>query len=61
MAFELDEYSSNMLIFAKDDHWKYLRTVLAPSYSSKRMREVSISLNITFKIICSGTQVSLTF
>ncbi|CAE1295568.1 TBXAS1 [Acanthosepion pharaonis] len=35
-----NEYSANMLSFARDDHWKYLRTVLAPSYSSKRMREM---------------------
>ncbi|CAE1256596.1 CYP3A [Acanthosepion pharaonis] len=35
-----NEYSENMLSAAKDDHWKYLRTVLAPSYSSKRMREM---------------------
>ena len=34
-----------MVTAAKDEHWKYLRTVLAPSYSSKRMREVSMYLN----------------
>ncbi|CAE1256598.1 TBXAS1 [Acanthosepion pharaonis] len=40
LAFQPDEYGASMLSLAKDDHWKYLRTVLAPSYSSKRMREM---------------------
>ncbi|CAE1295567.1 Cytochrome P450 3A12,Cytochrome P450 3A4,Cytochrome P450 3A40,Cytochrome P450 3A11,Cytochrome P450 3A27,Lithocholate 6-beta-hydroxylase,Cytochrome P450 3A7,Cytochrome P450 3A19,Cytochrome P450 3A21,Cytochrome P450 3A13,Thromboxane-A synthase [Acanthosepion pharaonis] len=40
IPFKIDEYSANMLLMAKDDHWKYLRTVLAPFYSSKRMREI---------------------
>ncbi|CAE1295561.1 unnamed protein product [Acanthosepion pharaonis] len=40
LLFPVDEYSANMVNIAKDDHWKYLRTVLAPSYSSKRMREM---------------------
>ncbi|CAE1256600.1 TBXAS1 [Acanthosepion pharaonis] len=39
LGFQLDDYGAAMLTAAKDDHWKYLRTVLAPSFSSKRMRE----------------------
>ncbi|CAI9741129.1 cytochrome P450 3A8 [Octopus vulgaris] len=36
-----DEISDLGVGIAKDDHWKYLRTVLAPSYSSHQMRSMN--------------------
>uniref|UniRef100_A0A0L8I507 Cytochrome P450 n=1 Tax=Octopus bimaculoides TaxID=37653 RepID=A0A0L8I507_OCTBM len=36
-----DEISNVALTTAKDDHWKYLRTVLTPSFTSHQMRAMN--------------------
>ncbi|XP_029651672.1 cytochrome P450 3A8 [Octopus sinensis] len=40
-VFEADEISSVELASAKDEHWKYLRTVLTPSFTSHQMRAMN--------------------
>lgn len=49
LAFPLEDITNKMVSFAKDDHWKYLRVVLSPSYSSKKMREMTPLIQETFK------------
>ncbi|XP_052832921.1 cytochrome P450 3A41-like isoform X2 [Octopus bimaculoides] len=39
--FIADEIGNLSVAAAKDDHWKYLRTVLAPFYSSHQMRAMN--------------------
>uniref|UniRef100_A0A0L8GPW5 Cytochrome P450 n=1 Tax=Octopus bimaculoides TaxID=37653 RepID=A0A0L8GPW5_OCTBM len=39
--FEGDEIHNFALTSAKNDHWKYLRTVLNPSFTSHKMREMN--------------------
>eukprot|EP00106_Octopus_bimaculoides_P023435 XP_014790877.1 PREDICTED: cytochrome P450 3A9-like [Octopus bimaculoides] len=39
--FEGDEISNVELPSAKDEHWKYLRTVLTPSFTSHQMRAMN--------------------
>ncbi|XP_014788122.1 cytochrome P450 3A8 [Octopus bimaculoides] len=40
-----DEFSENFLNSLKDDRWKYVRSVLSPAFSSKRMKQMSILID----------------
>ncbi|CAE1256605.1 TBXAS1 [Acanthosepion pharaonis] len=51
LPYPLDEYTNNTVSFARDDHWKYLRTVLSPSYSAKKLREIVPMIEDTLKIL----------
>ncbi|XP_029651601.1 cytochrome P450 3A14 [Octopus sinensis] len=36
----MDSFSTKMVLNAKNEHWKYLRTLLSPNFSAKKLKEM---------------------
>lgn len=42
----IDDITASMMAIAKDDHWKFIRSSVSPSYSTKRLRDMSLLMNL---------------
>ncbi|ESO10628.1 hypothetical protein HELRODRAFT_72659, partial [Helobdella robusta] len=46
-----------MLSLLKDDHWKFVRSIMSPTFSSGKMRKMSDQINVCCRTLCENLKV----